>query len=141
MNLYPYFKQVALDSGAADNVDLNTDSIKVLALNGHTFDSADKYVSDVLADAGTTEVARSGALTTPTVTNGTFDADDASIAAGQVNAGETITDLVLYKDTGADASSPVICHIDQDQAAAALSLPGNGSAVTISWDAAGIFDL
>ncbi len=141
MNLYPYFKQVALDSGATDNVDLNTDTIKVLALNGYTYDSADQYVSDVLAGAGASEVARSSALTSPTVTNGTFDAADASIAAGQVASGETVTDLVLFKDTGSDATSVVICHIDQDTSAAAISLPGNGAAVTITWDAAGIFDL
>jgi hypothetical protein len=140
VNVYPYFKQVALDSGHADNVDINTESIKVLLVSGYTYDSADKYVSDVTGSS--TEVARSSALTTPTVVNGTFDADDASVAAGDVASGETVSDLILYSDAGAtDASKVIICHIDQDQAAAALSFPGNGSAVTIQWDAAGIFDL
>lgn len=138
MNLFPYYKQVALDSGSADNVDANTDTIKVLVLEGLTFDAADKYVSDVLADVGVTEIARTGALTAPTVTNGTFDAADISVVCP---TGHTITDLVVYKDTGVDASSVVIAHIDQDQAAAALSLPTNGGTVDISFDAAGIFDL
>lgn len=142
MNLFPYFKEVALDSGHADNVDLNTDSLKVLALNGYTYDATDKYVSDVLAGPGATELGRSPALTAPTVVNGTFDAADVTIAAGVITAGETITDLVIFNDTPAlDSAKVVIAHIDQDQAAAALSLPGNGSAVDIIWDAAGIFDL
>lgn len=140
MNLFPHFKQVALDSGHADNVDLNTDAIHVLLLNGYTYDSADQYVSDVLA--GSTEVARGGPLTTPTVTNGTFDADDFSFAAGEVASGETVTDVVLFCNVGgADSARVVIAHIDQDSGAAALSLPGNGSAVDVQWDAAGIFDL
>jgi hypothetical protein len=136
VNLYPHFKQVALDSGNADNVDMNTDTIKVLLYDGYTYDSADVYVSDLSTG---TEVARSGALTSPTVTNGTFDAADITVAA--VPTGHTITDIIIYKDTGVDTSSVLIAHIDEDQAAAALSLATNGSDVDISFDAAGIFDL
>jgi hypothetical protein len=139
MNLYPYFKQMALDSGATDNVDLNTDTIKLLYLNGLTYDSTDKYVSDVLADAGVTEIGRSAALTSPTVTNGTFDAADPTTSG--IAGGSTITDVVVFKDTGVDSSSVVIAHIDQDQSAAALSLATDGSPITATFDAAGIFDL
>lgn len=137
MNLFPYFKQVALDSGHADNVDLNTDTIKVLAMKNYTYDSSDKYVSDL----GTgTELARSGALTSPTVTNGTFDAADTTLTAVGTDA-TGITDLLIFKDTGSDASSVLIAHIDEDQAASALSLPTNGSDVAVSFAGAGIFDL
>lgn len=140
MNLFPYYKQVALDSGHTDNVDLNTETIKLLFLNGYTYDSTDKYVSDVLAGAGATEIGRSGALTSPTVTNGTFDAADSTTSG--LPSGDTITDVVVYCDTGgADSARVVIAHIDQDQAAAALSLLTDGSPVTVSFAAAGIFDL
>ena len=137
MNVYPYFKEKLLDSGHADNVDLNTDTIKLLFLNGYTYDSADHYVSDVLAGPET-EVGRSGALDSPTVTSGTFDAANettSGIASG------TITDVVVFKDTGSDATSVVICHIDEDQSAAALSLVADGSPITATFDAAGIFSL
>lgn len=138
MNVFPYFKQVALDSGHADNVDINTESIKLLFLNGYTYDAADKYVADVLA--GATEIGRSGALTSPTVTNGTFDA--ANVTTSGIAGGSTITDVVVYSDAGAsDAAKVVICHIDEDQSAAALSLATDGSPITASFDAAGIFDL
>ena len=137
MNLYPHFKQVALDSGHADNVDMNTDTIKLLFMDGYTYDSTDAYVSDL----GTgTEIARSGALTSPTVTNGTFDAANITVAA--VASGHTITDVIVFCDKGgADTANPVIAHIDLDQAAAALSLATNGSDVDVSFHASGIFDL
>ena len=139
MNLFPHFLQVALDSGHADNVDLNTDTIKLLFLNGYTYDSADAYVSDVLAGPGATEIGRSGALDSPTVTNGTFDAADETTSG--IAGGSTITDVVVYKDTGADATSVVIAHIDQNTSGAALSLATDGSPITATFHASGIFDL
>ena len=140
MNLFPHFKEVALDSGHADNVDLNTETIKLLFLNGYTYDSADAYVADVLAGAGATEIGRSGALTSPTVTNGTFDAADSTTSG--LPSGQTITDVVVYSDAGAtDASKVVIAHIDEDQSAAALSLATDGSPITATFHASGIFDL
>lgn len=136
MNLFPYFKQMALDSGATDNVDLNTDTIKVALIDGYTYDSTDKYISDL---ATGTIVARSGALTSPTVTDGTFDAADITVSA--VASGHTLSDVIVYKDTGSDATSVVIAHIDQDGSAVALSLATNGSDVTVTFNASGIFDL
>jgi hypothetical protein len=138
VNVYPYFKQVALDSGHADNVDVNTETLKLLFLNGYTYDSTDKYVSDVLA--GATEVGRTGALDSVTVTNGTLDA--ANETTSGIASGQTITDVVLYCDTGAsDAAKVVIAHIDEDGSAAPLSLATDGSPITASFDAAGILDL
>ena len=138
MNVYPYFKEKLLDSSHADNVDLNTDTIKLLFLNGYTYDSADHYVSDVLAGPET-EIGRSGALDSPTVTSGTFDAAD-EVTSG-IAGGSTITDVVVFKDTGSDATSVVIAHIDEDQGAVALSLATDGSPITAAFDAAGIFSL
>lgn len=139
MNLYPYYKQVALDKGSADAVDLNTDTIKVALLEGYVYDSTDKYLADVISGGGTV-VARSGALTTPTVANGTFDADDPTIAA--VPSGHTVSSYVLYKDTGSDATATVIGHVDkQTDGTTAISLATNGSNVTITFHSSGIFDL
>lgn len=139
MNLYPYFKQVALDSGHADNVDLNTDDIRVILLEGYDYSAAHQFLDDVLAEAGTTELARSTALQSPTVVDGTFDAANITIAA--VAGGDTITDVVVFKHTGTDSTAVVVAHIDQNQAAAALSLATNGSDVDVQFHASGIFDL
>lgn len=141
MNLYPYFLEKALDSSHVDNVDLVNDDIRVLALSGYVYDATDKYVSDVLAGAGATEVARLAAgLTNKTVVGGTFDADDCTLQG--LDAGEEIDDLILYRvGPTDDTDAVVIAHIDQDQGGTGLALPGNGSDVAVTWDAAGIFDL
>lgn len=137
MNLYPAFLQRALDPGAGA-IDLNTDDIRVLLLAGYTYDSSDVFVADI-ASLVTAEVARSGALQNPTVTNGTFDADNITISA--VAAGDTITDVVIFKHTGSDATARLIAHIDEDGAAAALSLATNGSDILVSFNGSGIFSL
>lgn len=137
MNLFPYYKQTALDIGNTDRVDLNTDTIKILAMKNYTYDSSDHYVSDI----GTgTILKRSGALTSPTVVSGTFDAADITLAAVPVDA-TGITSLIVYKDTGADGTSTVIAHIDQNSVGGAMSLPTNGSDVLVTFHASGIFDL
>lgn len=140
--LYPYYKQNALDTGATDHVDMNSDTLKVLLLENGGYLSTDKYVSDVLNTGNHTGVhdcGRSPALTAPTVVNGTFDAADVTVTA--VATGHTINSLVVFKDTGVDTTAPVVCFIDHDQAAAAISQATNGSDILVSWDAAGIFDL
>lgn len=135
--LFDYYKQVCLDTGSADHVDMNSDTIKVMLRDSYTIDLVnDKYVSDLSTG---TEIARSGALTSPTVVNGTFDAADITVTA--VPTGHTVTHLILFKDTGVDTTSTLIAVIDHDQAAAPLSQATNGSDILVSFDAAGIFDL
>lgn len=144
MNLYPYYKQNALDTGATDHVDMNTDTIKVLLLENGGYTSTDKYVSDVLNTtnhAGVHECGRSGALASPTVVNGTFDAADKTITA--VVTGHTINSIVIFKDAGgADSANPVIAFIDkQTDGTTAISLATNGSDVLVTFHASGIFDI
>ncbi len=117
---------------------MNTDDIRLLLLEGYTYDAADVFVADVLAGPET-EVARSTALQNPTVTDGTFDADNITISA--VTGGFTVTDVVIFKHTGSDATARVIGHIDEDQSAVALALPTNGSDVLVSFSGSGIFSL
>lgn len=138
MNLYNYFKQLCLDTGNVDAVDMNTDDIRLLYLNGYTFDATDQYVADVLAGPET-EIGRTDALGSPTVVNGTFDAADETTSG--IAGGSTITDVVMFKHTGNDATAVVIAHIDEDQAAVPLSLATDGSPITAAFHASGIFDL
>ena len=80
--LYPYFKQVCLDKGSADSVDMNTDTLKVAVLDSTAaYVSTHKYLGDITTAHPGCIIGRSGALTTPTVANGTFDCDDPTVAA------------------------------------------------------------
>jgi hypothetical protein len=138
VNLFPYYKQNCLNPAATDHVDVIADNIKVALISGYTYTSANKYVADAVS-SGATVIARSGNLASKTDTNGTAGAANVTITA--VASGHTITGILVYKDTGSDATSPLIAHIDQDQSAVALSLATNGSDITVSFSGSGIFDL
>lgn len=127
--LYPKGKKAILDG----DVDFLADSIKFLLidLGAYTYDSTDQFVSDVAAGA---IIARTGALATKTTTGGTFDADDPTASAV---TGATIEALILFKDTGSDATSALIGYIDTPS----ISFTPNGSGVVVNLDPAGIFSI
>lgn len=143
MQLYNYFKQNALNPAATDHVDFVADNIKVCLLENGGFTAADKYMADVLNTgnhAGVHDCGRTGNLASKTDTNGTAGA--ANPTASAVVTGHTINSIVVFKDTGSDATSPVIAFIDkQTDGVTAISLATNGSDILVSFSGSGIFDL
>lgn len=125
--LYPKGKAHIL--GAATKIDLVADTVKVLMVHSATaaYSSTNEFVSDL---AGGGIVARSGALTTKTVTAGVFDADDITVASV---TGASIDALIVVKDTGTDSTSLLICWMD------VTPLTPTGASVPIVWNASGIF--
>lgn len=124
-----YAKGKAHILGLATKVDLVADTIKVALIDTgtETFGSTDEFMSDITSGG---DVARSGALSGKSVTSGTFDANDITITAV---SGATVEAVVLYKDTGADASSPLIAWFDVS------TFTPNGSDVTVTFNASGLF--
>lgn len=127
--LYPKGKAHLL--GLATKADLVADTIKVIlnASGTNPYGSTNEYVSDLVAGG---IVARSNALASKTVTSGVFAAANTTIAAV---SGITIDSLIIYKDTGADGTSPVICWLDVTPYAP------TGGDITIAWNVAGIFSI
>lgn len=125
--LYPKGKAHIL--GLSTKVDLVADTIKVLMIHtaSESYNSADEFHSDV---TGAGIIATSGALAGKSVTSGTFDANDVTILAV---TGGTVEALILYKDTGTSGTSPLIAWFDVS------TFTPNGSDVTITWNASGIF--
>jgi hypothetical protein len=111
---------------AVAQLNWTSDTIKVaLVTSGYTVNlSTHQYVSDL----GANIVARSTLLLTPTVTAGIVDAADITIPAV---TGSTIAYLVIYKDTGNDASSPLIAYLDT---VTGLPMAPAGGDIIISWD-------
>lgn len=68
-------------------------------------------------------------LGSKSVTAGVFDAGDATFTA--VTAGDTLEGVVIYKDTGSSATSPLLCYIDT---ITGFPLATNGGDITIQWD-------
>lgn len=112
------------------SIDLDTDTIKIaLVGSGYTRNTATnghQYYSDL----GTNVFGTPQTLTSKTVTGGIFDAADVTFSA-VTNSG-SVTQLVIYKDTGTSASSPLICIIDT--ATTGLPITPNGGDITVSFD-------
>jgi hypothetical protein len=125
--LYAKYKEALLSQNPS--VDLDTDTVKVALVRGYTPAlSTHQYLSDVTGGGGGTVVA-SATLGTKTVTGGVFDAADVTFSA--VATGDPCGHLVLYKDTGSAATSPLIACIDT---ATGLPVTPNGGDITITWD-------
>jgi len=126
---YPKAKESSLT--LAPSIDWDTDTIKaMLVKTAEAYDPADQFVADLTAG---NIVARSAALANKTATNGVARAANLTFVAPP--AGQTCN-LILYKDTGSDATSPLIAFIDTGTG---FPIATNGLDVQIQWDPAGIF--
>ena len=85
---------------------------------------ADEFVDEIAAAAKVSESALAGKSSAL----GVADANDTVHAAV---TGDSVEAIVIYKDTGTPATSPLIAYIDS---ATGLPLTPNGGDVTISWD-------
>ena len=121
---YPIGMKAILDGTIA----LLSDTIKVALIDTgvYTYDSAHDFYNDVSAGVVGTPVA----LASKTTTGGVFDAADTVITAV---SGASIEAVIVYKDTGNAATSPVLSFHD------GLSLTPNGGNITVVWNASGIF--
>jgi hypothetical protein len=84
-----------------------------------------EFLSDIPAGA---RVATSGILGTKTSTLGVADAANATFSAVTGDVSEAI---VVYKDTGDAATSPLVAYIDS---ATGLPVTPNGGDITVQWD-------
>jgi hypothetical protein len=112
------------------DIDWLVDDIKVALV-----DAADYTVSltthDFFADVNAVAaaiVATSGNLASKTSTNGVADAADITFTAV---TGDPSEYLIIYKDTGVAATSPLIACIDT---ATGLPVTPNGGDITVTWD-------
>lgn len=114
--------------GLSTKVDLVADTIKMLFYSG-SFSAAHEFVGDL---TGASIIARSGALAGKTVTGGVFDANDLTVTSV---SGSAFTHVILYKDTGADGTSPLVAIYDIS------SFTPNGSDVDVIFNASGLFSI
>ena len=114
------------------DIDLLADDIKVVLVRtasgtNYTVDlDAHDYLADIAAGA---RVATSGNLAGKTTTGGVFDATDISFTAVAADVGCC---LVIYKDTGDAATSPLIAYIDTGTG---LPVVPDGNDVDVTWSA------
>lgn len=109
-------------------VSWSSDNIKTVLVDAADYTvnlTTHEFLSDV-ASGG--RVATSGNLASKTTTAGVADAADVVFSAVTGDQSEA---LVIYKDTGSAATSPLIAYIDT---ATGLPVTPNGADVTVTWD-------
>jgi hypothetical protein len=133
--LYPKAKAQYL-KGA---IDLSSASLTIRAYSldtaFYTYSASHEFLSDV---AGGSRIKKSNPLTGKTVnlTTGAFDSDDPTMEAV---TGADIDAIILYIDTGVDATSRLLMY--QDSSISTVPFTPDGSDVRIVVDAAGWFTL
>lgn len=121
---YPKGKEKILNK----EIDFDTDTIKAaLVDNTAAYNSAHEFWSSLSAKL----VGSAVTLTTPSIALGIFDADDVTFSA--VSGATPIGAIVLFKDTGSGATSPLIAWIDT-VTGGAISVTPNGGDIQITWD-------
>jgi len=106
----------------------NTDTIKAVLVDTGTYTvnlSAHEFLSDIGTGA---RISTSGAFTGKTTSGGAADANDITFTSV---TGASIEAIVLYKDTGTDATSPLIAFIDTGTG---LPITPNGGDIIVTWD-------
>lgn len=129
--IYPLYKQALLD--ASSDVDLNDGTVKVALVDTgtYTYSAAHDFLNDLSGVVGTAQT-----IANTTVTTGLFDGDNVTFTSV---SGNSVEALVIYIDTGNSATSRLVAYIDTGQTG--LPVTPNGGNITITWDAAGIFQL
>jgi hypothetical protein len=106
----------------------NTDTIKAVLVDTGTYTvnlTAHEFLADVGAGA---RISTSGSFTGKSTTGGAADANDVTFTSV---TGASIEAIIIYKDTGVDATSPLIAFIDT---ATGLPITPNGGDIIVTWD-------
>ena len=135
--LFTSFRNNQLSSAAAV-VDFDTDTIKAMFVDHGTdtpVAATDDFIDDILSGARIPAIGSCptlGTITIGTLAAGVFDAADTVFTS---LTGATAESLLLFKDTGSEATSRLVAFWDT---ATGLPLTPNGGNVTVTWNASGI---
>lgn len=129
--MYPKFKEALLNKLH----DLDTDDFRLALIDSadETYSGADEFVSNI--GAGSPVARMAAGLASPTIALGVFDAADPTINSV---TGDTVEAVILYAYNASDSAARLACWID---ASPSISFTPNGSNVTLTLDASGIFSL
>ena len=117
--LYPKAKESFINGHI--NMSANTVTIALVDTGVYTYSTSHQFRSDVSNSA----VIASTALSNKTVTNGVFDADDATFTSV---TGANCEALLIFQDTGVQTTSRLIAYIDS---ATGLPILPNGGDITV----------
>lgn len=130
--VYPKWKEAALSGGSNHDLSAGTLKAALVDTGTYTYSASHEFYSSVSsAVVGTPQT-----LGSKTFTSGLVDAGDVTYTAVSGNSCEAI---VLYIDTGNEATSRLFAYIDTG--VTGLPVTPNGGNITITWNASGIVQL
>ncbi len=130
--LYPKWKEQLLQFTANNDLSAGTVKVALIDTGVYTYNSADQFFSA----ASSASIGTPQTIGSKTFTNGTFDGSDVTFTAV---TGNSVEALILYVDTGSNATSPLVAYIDTS--VTGLPVTPNGGDIAITWNASGIFAL
>jgi hypothetical protein len=119
--LYPKAKEAFLNGSI--NMVANTITIALVDTGVYTYSSSHQYRNEVSNSA----VISSTTLSNKTITNGVFDADDATFSSV---TGANCEALLIFQDTGVQSTSRLIAYIDS---ATGLPILPNGGDISVAF--------
>ena len=122
--LYDYCRQRFVES----QINWMTDTVKVILVSTSAYTpqtAVHQYLADIPVSA---RIAGPVTLTAKATMGGAADAADCTFTSV---SGATINAIVIYKDTGTEATSPLIAYIDT---ATGLPITPNGGDIIVTWD-------
>ncbi len=122
--LYDFARQRFLEA----QINWMTDTVKVILVDTGAYTpqtSVHQYLSDIPTSA---RIAGPVTLTAKATTGGAADAADVTFTAV---SGASIESIIIYVDTGTEATSPLIAYIDT---ATGLPITPNGGDIIVTWD-------
>ena len=119
--LYPKAKEAFLNGSI--NMVANTISIALVDTGVYTYSATHQFRNEVSNSA----VISSTTLANKTITNGVFDADDATFSSV---TGANCEALLIFQDTGIQTTSRLIAYIDS---ATGLPILPNGGDISVAF--------
>lgn len=109
------------------SINLSSDTIVALLVKSAYTPNFSTH--EFISDLGANVLNSAQTLSGKSITLGVFDANDVTFAA--VTAGDTAKAVVIAKNTGSNATSPLLAYIDT---ITGFPLATNGGDITIQWD-------
>lgn len=134
------YRNNILGSNTYAFIDLLDDTIRAMFVD-HADDTptaTDSTIADIASAARVPPIASCPTLAGKTVGSvgvGVFDANDTVFTS---LTGDQAESLILFKDSGTEATSPLICRWDT---ATGLPITPNGADVTVVWASGGILSV
>jgi endosialidase-like protein len=134
--VYPLYKQsiLAADTNVSLNVNTTTDGAycALVDTGTYTYSASHQFYSSLSGVVGADQ-----RISTPTVTNGTFDGDDLTYTSV---TGASIEALVIYRhNSGANTTWRLVLY--EDTGVTGLPVTPNGGNIVVTWNASGIFTI